>query len=79
MKRNKGTPPEESLALDAIAGDICALYDLKSHYDRLMRYALNMTIRKAAEDFGLKRKCMTLRIFWETYALCLITQSWILK
>ena len=56
MKRNKGTPPEESLALDAIAGDICALYDLKSHYDRLMRYALNMTIRKAAEDFGFEEE-----------------------
>ena len=56
MKRPKRTPPEESLALDSIAGEICALQELKEHYDRLMRYALNMEIQKATEDFGFEEK-----------------------
>lgn len=54
MKRHKSTPPDELLALEAIAGDIRALFDLKRHYDRLMRYALNREIKKASEDFGFE-------------------------
>ena len=56
MRGSKRKQPEESLALDSIAGDIYALLELKEHYDRLMRYALNMEIQKAAEDLGFEKE-----------------------
>ena len=56
MRGNKRKQPEESLAMNSIAGDFCALLELQGHYDRLMRYALNMEIQKAAEDFGFEKE-----------------------
>ena len=56
MRGCKRKLPEESLALDSIACDICALQELKGFYDRLMLYALNREIQKAAEDFGFEKE-----------------------
>jgi hypothetical protein len=41
VKRRKYTPPEADLIRPAITGNIVALFDVRAHYDRLMRYKLN--------------------------------------
>ena len=54
MKRRKYALPEDTLAKEAIAGDIAALFGLREHYDRLMRYAVNREIQTASEIYGLE-------------------------
>lgn len=44
VKRRKYTPPEADLIRPAITGNIVALFDVRAHYDRLMRYKLNKEI-----------------------------------
>ena len=44
------------MANEAIAGDIAALFDLREHYGRLMRYALNRKIQKASQSYGFEEE-----------------------
>ena len=44
------------MANEAIAGDIAALFDLREHYGRLMRYALNREIQKASQSYGFEEE-----------------------
>ena len=54
MKRRKYTPPEDELIRVAITGNIVALFDIRAHYDRLMRYMLNKEINAMAEAMCLE-------------------------
>lgn len=49
VKRRKYTPPEADLIRPAITGNIVALFDVRAHYDRLMRYKLNKEIMALSE------------------------------
>ena len=53
MKRRKYAPPEEGLIRTAITGNIVALFGVRAHYDKLMRYKLNKEIKIMAEKFDL--------------------------
>lgn len=53
MKRRKYVPPEKELIRTAITGNIVALFDIRAHYDRFMRYELNKEITAMAETFCL--------------------------
>ena len=53
MKKRKYRPPEDTLIRAAITGDIDALFELRAHYDKLMRYKLNKEIKIMAEKFDL--------------------------
>ena len=52
VKRRKYTPPEADLIRPAITGNIVALFDVRAHYDRLMRYKLNKEIMALSEAIG---------------------------
>ncbi len=54
MKKRKYAPPKEELIREAISGDPVALYELRSHYEKLMYYKLNREIGKMSEktDFN---------------------------
>ena len=52
VKRRKYTPPEADLIRPAITGNIVALFDVRAHYDRLMRYKLNKEIMTLSEAIG---------------------------
>lgn len=54
MKRRKYAPPEEGLIRTAITGNIVALFGVRAHYDRLMRYMLNKEIMNMSEAMGLE-------------------------
>ncbi len=51
VKRRKYTPPEADLIRPAITGNIVALFDVRAHYDRLMRYKLNKSANKKSSRF----------------------------
>lgn len=50
MRGHKRKLPEESLALDSIAGDICALQELKGFYDRLQRSSVKIDPKKSKRE-----------------------------
>ena len=53
MKKRKYTPPEADLIREAIAGDINALFHMREHYEKLMRYKLNKEIMVMVEKYEL--------------------------
>ena len=52
VKRRKYTPPEADLIRPAITGNIVALFDVRAHYDRLMRYKLNKEVMALSAAIG---------------------------
>lgn len=56
MRKRKYPLPDEQMSADAIAGDIVALFELRAHYERLMRYAINREIRMASEIYSFEEE-----------------------
>lgn len=61
VKRRKYTPPEADLIRPAITGNIVALFDVRAHYDRLMRYKLNKEIMALSEAIGFSPDILSLK------------------